>query len=153
MGNQSSYSAKLITTWLDDDQRKFTYKFSTPQLDSYAVVQTGLSVRLNDHINMSIQTDPRICITAFAETALQANNGIIDCEELGYSDVDIIRHCSPEDLFAHITQVMELIKAKESTFGSDIFPMKISEHDCESEGEEDEINGTTENDDTAETQQ
>lgn len=121
MGNQSSYSVRIITEWLDE--QKIEWKHASPNLDrGMTMTQTGLSINLNTHIRMSIQTDPRVAGPSFAETAIQANGGVIYSDELGYSDV--IRHDEPSELFQHIKDIMETIKSKGENFGSDMFPEK-----------------------------
>lgn len=135
MGNlqDGSYSVKKITEWLDTKEIK--HKYHSTNLDSLPVLtQTGLCVVLDatKTLGLSVQTDPRICGSAFAETALITKQGIIYDDTLGYSDV--IRHYEKEDLFEHITQLLEDLKAK----GPDYCPplAKTQKYKKEDEGDE-----------------
>lgn len=122
MGNQCSYSIRKITEWLDAKELAFNY--NSPNLSGGLpeMIQTGLVFKVNDAMYLSVQTHPTIAASAFAETALQNEKGVVYCSELGYDDV--IRHTEPEELYEHITQLLELLKEKPADFGADFEPIK-----------------------------
>jgi hypothetical protein len=73
------------------------------------LTETGIVLTLINGYSLSIQTHPDIAEHAFAETALIKDNQICyEDEVLGYYDV--LRHDTPEDLFAHIDESIAKLK-------------------------------------------
>lgn len=99
-----SYSCRLIVDWLKQHKHKFE---AHSTLASHAFVDTGLRVDVGEHVQLSIQTDPLIANSAFAETALITDGEYAENDELGYDDVR--RFDSPDELFTHIQALIEKV--------------------------------------------
>lgn len=101
-----AYSAGLIAAFLKNDGIEHKPHSSGVCMSLYA---HGLLAELCPGIRLSIQTCPPVAGPAFAETALMNNlvSGI-ECGALGYYDT-VMRHATPEELFAHITTVRQLL--------------------------------------------
>lgn len=107
-----SYSSRKISNWLDSNNLT-NYKDVSGMGDS--LYSTGLRLTLTDTYSISIQTNPMIAGPAFCETALldTTSAGLRYNKELGYGDV--IRHDEPEDLYLHITTLLEQVKSLDIT--------------------------------------
>lgn len=154
MGNQCSYSIRKVTEWLT--AKDLAFNFNSPNLSSGMpeMTQTGIVFKVNDAMRLSVQTHPIVTGTAFAETALQNDKGVVYCPELGYDEV--IRHAEPEELFEHITKLLELLKEKPADFGADFEPnkrkSKKKSNACHAECHDDVCNaGSDHGDDVNET--
>jgi len=94
----TSYSLGLVTDFLD--QLKITYEFSSGGCH-WSLCETGCRINLTEPFELSIQTDPAITGSAFAETALISTKTRKVCYgPCGYGDVKT--HDTPEELFKEI---------------------------------------------------
>lgn len=74
-----------------------------------------------DHLTLSVQTDPMMASKYFARTTLLNKSGSVISTELGYHDAtDGVNHAEPEDLFTHITDILEKLKVFGPEFGLDL---------------------------------
>lgn len=94
-----SYNLAIVIKWL----RKHKVQFETVN----SLVDTGCLVTINQYYYLSIQTDPAVAGSSFAELAIASikHNRLV-YNVAGYGDV--VRCKSPEDLFNHIRKLILL---------------------------------------------
>lgn len=109
-----SYSCQKIIDWLNEKGIEYVCSSSMKRIR-----ETGVRIQLNKYIYLSIQTEPDVAGSQFAETALlRKEDGCVYSDDLGYSDV--LRHDEPDDLFDHITELLEKFKTLDPEFGADL---------------------------------
>ena len=96
--NNETYSLKLVTTWLNDNNINFIY--SSSPVDTVGLYEHGVGIDIGPYM-LSIQTHPSITGPSFAET-LKSNNMLSDQ-----------RHKTPEDLFNYILSLKEMVKIQQ----------------------------------------
>lgn len=107
----ASYSLRVVLEYLKSKNIEYTVSNASVGLGFY---DHGCRIQLNDRYKLSIQTHPDVAVDAFAETA------IVDTTKRGpvygvFGYDDVLRHRTPEDLFAHIEEVLEKAKANTTT--------------------------------------
>lgn len=68
---------------------------------------SGGYLKFGPSITLSIQTNPSICGSAFAETLLMGNVSLEMFDQMGYIHHDCIRHPKPADLTAHLRLLLK----------------------------------------------
>lgn len=111
-----AYSLRKITNWLSDSgiPKSEYYIRSAPV--SISLYSTGVCLKLDDELLLSIQTEPCVAGEHFCETALIGAGGITYNELLGYED--ICRWEEPEDLFQHLIEIRQLMKDQKANKAS-----------------------------------
>ena len=105
--------------------------------------RTGILLKLNTKLQLSIQTDPNTAGDSFAETALLYKKVIYDTS-LGYNDVK--RFYTPEKLFEHLNYLFEEMKIR----GADYYYIDDTDNDdkdIDDTDNDDKDNDDTDNDD------
>jgi hypothetical protein len=88
-----SYSLKIITTWLNENNIKYTYNSQT----KFSFCETKINVFLSNNITLTIETSPEILMSScFSETSLIYN---------GKNEL-IQKHVNPNGLFYFITKII-----------------------------------------------
>lgn len=103
-----SYSLKLVIDWLKT--KDIQYKYASCPI-GHGFTEHGVRVKLGGDCELSVQTHPDIAGPAFAETALMYNNDI--AYVLNYK-WDVIRWDTPESLFEHIENMVNLLAQPET---------------------------------------
>jgi hypothetical protein len=101
----NSYSLNIIVKWLEKKDPLPIFHFNS----STEMCNTGLALKLNNKLQLSIQTDPNITGYAFAETAILYKKVLYDTS-LGYDDVK--QFYTPEELFEHLNYLFEEMKLR-----------------------------------------
>ena len=101
-----TYSLRVITAYLKS--KNIPFEYSSANVGD-ALHEHGCRIDLGGDLKMSTQTHPMIAGSAFAETAIQ-NTRLrkLVYNSFGYQD-DVMRHKTPERLFAHIEKVLASI--------------------------------------------
>ena len=109
-----SYSCRKIIEWLDEHNIKYEFSSTMKRMR-----ETGLKIKLNEYLYLSVQTESDVAGSSFAETAiLRKEEGCVYCSDLGYDNV--IRHDEQSDLFDHIINLQEKFKTLDPNFGKDM---------------------------------
>lgn len=93
-----TYSLRVVIDWLIERGLRYEYRDN----DCY---HHAVNVWLNGGIFMDIQTHPRNCERAFAETAINHRDRGALIKIPGYEDM-VLQHWRPEDLFIHICEML-----------------------------------------------
>lgn len=95
-----SYNLNIVVNWLNDHRIVFDYS-------SNGFVETGCIISINNHYKLSVQTDPSIAGSSFAETALiSIKHQKIIYNIAGY--VFVKRYRSPNALFGEVKRLILL---------------------------------------------
>lgn len=111
-----TYSLRLVTQFLKEHGIDFEHSSANVGI---LFNDHGCRVKVNDVLDLSIQTHPDVTGTSFAETALMntITNKMVDDGTHGYDDIR--RWDTPDELFQHIKIVMDIKALNVSSPSSD----------------------------------
>ncbi len=104
-----TYCLMKVTEWLAANG---TPRSDYPYMNSHVsriFYNSGIYLKLDDLLKLSIQTDPVVSGSAFCETALMNDSELLHDDSLGYQDT-ICRWDQPENLFKHIVEIRQKLK-------------------------------------------
>lgn len=106
-----TYSLRKVTKWLAETRTpKSDYELVTSRV-SPSIHNSGMRLKLNEELQLSIHTDPTIAGESFCETGLMKGGRLLHDDSFGYGDA-VCRWDEPEDLFQHIVEVRQKLKDK-----------------------------------------
>jgi hypothetical protein len=101
--SKTTYCLRIVTKYLDMKNIKYSYCTGGHVFKLY---ESGCQIQLNDKYRLSIQTHNDLVGSDFAETALLDGKEIV-YGQYGYGH-DVMRHDSPEKLFEHIENMVNI---------------------------------------------
>jgi hypothetical protein len=105
----NSLSLEKVNNIVETFNENMNIEIQTMQRQHFGLVSTGCRLFFpNSQYSLSVQTDSVTAGTAFCETALFFNNGLIYDESFGYRDV--IRHDKMEDFETHLKELFALLE-------------------------------------------
>lgn len=107
-----NYACRVIMQWLKSEG--FAGISIVPTRLALGHYWTAMYLTITPQWQLSIQTHSEIVGSAFAETAVLVWDRLITAESLGYTHNQAIRHDGPDELFAHLRQVLGVASAEQN---------------------------------------
>ena len=98
---ETTYSLSLITIFLAE--KDISFEFHTKSLLNNHKLEDGVRALLSPHVSLSVQTNPLIVDSSFAETAILVK----DPQTQETDVIHVLRIDTPQELFTYIERLAE----------------------------------------------
>lgn len=105
-----TYTLRIVTDFLRSNNIEFKYSSSRVGFGFY---EHGCRIQIDDTYQLSIQTHTDVVGESFAETALQNKVTQRIVEDGTFDYYDVKRFDTPQDLFDHIKEVLNIGEKKD----------------------------------------